>query len=133
MSDELNLEPLEKAYEQLLQGFEQAEQDTTNALLRDGVIQRFEYTMDLSCTMMQRVLKTKYEMPTKDITAKKDIIRQAEKVALIADAEVWIKHYDARNATSHDYNLKKAEMVYAQVKPFLPDAKKLLEALRSAY
>ncbi len=132
MAETLNFEPLEKAISQLSKGLELAEADSKNDLYRDGVIQRFEYTMDLAWKFMQRVLKNIYQIDQTEIPGKKDIFRKAAETGLIADAEAWITHYNARNQTSHDYNSEKADLVYAQATLFLPDVKKLLETLKSA-
>jgi len=128
----LEIEPLEKAIIQLETGIERAQQNQDDELVRDGVIQRFEYTMDLSWKLLQRYLKTDLQVEESAIRSKKDLFREAARLKIISDAERWIAHYEARNATSHDYDQEKAKAVYAQVLLFLPDVKKLLEALRSA-
>ncbi|NRA73988.1 MAG: nucleotidyltransferase substrate binding protein [Rickettsiales bacterium] len=48
----LILEPLEKAITQLEIGMALKEQSSDNELLRDGVIQRFEYTIDLAWKLL---------------------------------------------------------------------------------
>jgi len=122
----LNLYPLEKALIQLELGINRAEQNTNDELLRDGVIQRFEYTIDLSWKFLQRYLKVDLQIDESSIRSKKDIFREASRLKLIEDAERWITHYEARNSTSHEYNQEVAKAVYSQVLLFLPDVKKLL-------
>lgn len=122
----LNLNALMAAIEKFEEGVNEANANTKNELMRDGVIQRFEYTMDLSWKMMQRYLKTVVQVDEANFRTKNDIFREAAKAGLIDDAEVWIGHYAARNETSHDYNIKKAQMVYDRAKLFLPDVKMLL-------
>lgn len=80
---ELNLDALAKALKQLDDGLEQAELDPGNALLRDGVIQRFEYSMDLSWKMLQRYLKTIAQLEESRIQSKKDIFREAARSKLL--------------------------------------------------
>lgn len=127
----LNLYPLEKAVIQLEFGIDRAEQNINDELLRDGVIQRFEYTIDLSWKFLQRYLKVDLQIEESSIRSKKDIFREASRLKLIEDAERWITHYEARNSTSHEYNQEVAKMVYSQVLIFLPDVKKLLEVLEN--
>lgn len=127
----LNLDPLEKAAKQLELGIERAEQNSNDELLRDGVIQRFEYTIDLSWKFLQRYLKVDLQIDESSIRSKKDIFREASRLKLIDDAERWIAHYEARNSTSHEYNQEVAKIVYSQVLLFLPDVKKLLEVLKN--
>lgn len=129
MTEKLYLGSLEKAISQLSKGLEVANSDPQNDLYRDGVIQRFEYTMDLACKLIQRYLKIVAQIDDSSIRSKKDLFREAGRLKMIADIEAWIAHYEARNQTSHDYDAKKAALVYAQVKLFLPDVKKLLEVL----
>ena len=129
---ELNLDPLEKAIEQLKSGLDQSHENPDNELLRDGVIQRFEYTMDLSWKMIQRYLKHIAQVEESAIRTKKDLFREAGKLGLISNVEAWFGYYEARNETSHTYDPQIAESVFEQAELFLPDAISLLEALKHA-
>ena len=129
---ELNLDPLEKAIEQLKSGIKQSKVDPDNELLRDGVIQRFEYTMDLSWKMIQRYLKHIAQVDESVIRTKKDLFREAGRLRLITNVETWFGYYEARNETSHTYDPQIAESVFKQAELFLPDAVRLLEALKHA-
>ncbi len=126
----LDLYALHAAINQLEQGLSLADAQPENELMRDGVIQRFEYTMDLCWKIMQRYFKL-LQIDASIIRSKNDLFREAARLKIIASAEAWMMHYAARNETSHDYNTEKARQVYAQVKHFLPDAKKLLETLQN--
>jgi nucleotidyltransferase substrate binding protein (TIGR01987 family) len=130
--EELNLEPLENALRQLEEGLKKAQLDLTDELHRDGVIQRFEYSMDLAWKNIQRYLKVIAQIDEAAIRTKKDLFREAARLKLIADAEAWIQHYEARNETSHGYDQKIAIVVFERAAIFLPDAKALLESLRNA-
>ena len=128
----MNLDPLEKAIEQLKSGLNQSHADPDNELLRDGVIQRFEYTMDLSWKMIQRYLKHIAQVEESAIRTKKDLFREAGRLGLITNIEAWFGYYEARNETSHTYDPQIAESVFEQAELFLPDAVSLLEALKHA-
>ena len=128
----LNLEPLENAVAQLRSGFVQSKADPDNELLRDGVIQRFEYTMDLSWKMIQRYLKHIAQVEESAIRTKKDLFREASRLGLIANVESWFGYYEARNETSHTYDPQIAKSVFKQAEMFLPDAIRLLGALKHA-
>lgn len=127
---ELNLEPLEKAVSQLKRGLIQIEADPGNELMRDGVIQRFEYNMDLSWKFIQRYLKDIAQVDEVSIRSKKDLFREAAKLKLISDAEAWIGHYEARNLTSHVYDETTAQAVFERAELFLSDVVELLNNLR---
>jgi len=126
----LNLEPLAKAIEQLRIGISQSDADSENELLRDGVIQRFEYTMDLSWKLIQRYLKHIAQVDESVIRTKKDLFREAGRLRIITNVESWFGYYEARNETSHTYDPLIAEAVFAQAKLFLPAAIGLLEELK---
>lgn len=128
----LNLEPLEKAIEQLKMGIKQSQAESDNELLRDGVIQRFEYTMDLSWKMIQRYLKHIAQVDESAIRTKKDLFREAARIRIITNVEAWFGYYEARNETSHIYDPQIAQSVFEQAELFLPDAINLLEALKHA-
>ena len=128
----LNLEPLEKAIEQLKMGIKQSQAESDNALLRDGVIQRFEYTMDLSWKMIQRYLKHIAQVDESAIRTKKDLFREAARIRIITNVEAWFGYYEARNETSRIDDPRIAQSVFEQAELFLPDAINLLEALRHA-
>ena len=128
----MNLDPLEKAIGQLKSGIQQSKVDPDNELLRDGVIQRFEYTMDLSWKMIQRYLKHIAQVEESVIRTKKDLFREAGRLRLITNVEAWFGYYEARNETSHTYDPQIAESVFEQAELFLPDAVSLLEALKHA-
>jgi len=127
----LNFDALEAAIAQLEKGLDEAAQHPNNELMRDGVIQRFEYTMDLSWKMMQRYLKL-IQIDDSVIRSKNDIFREAARVRIITSAESWIGYYAARNETAHDYNTQKAQLVYQQAQLFLSDVKTLYRTLQDA-
>ena len=126
---QLRVDALEAAIIQLKKGFLEASKHPNNELMRDGVIQRFEYTMDLAWKLMQRYLKL-IQIDESAIRSKNDIFREAARLKIINNAEAWIGYYAARNETAHDYNNDKAELVYEKAKLFLPDVTLLLETLR---
>ncbi len=128
----LNFDSLRLAILQLEKGLKESGMDPQNELMRDGVIQRFEYTMDLAWKMMQRYLKT-IQSDESVIRSKNDLFREMERIKIINNAESWIGYYSARNETSHDYDTKKADLVYQQVHPFLSEVKNLLETLIHAH
>jgi len=130
--EKLNLSSLENALEQLSDGLKEAKLNPKSEIIRDGVIQRFEYSMDLSWKMIQRYLKTVAQIDDSVIRTKKDLFREAARLKLITDVESWFEHYEARNQSSHIYQTETAKKVFDRAALFLPDAKLLLEALHHA-
>ena len=132
MTHPFNAEPLEAAIAQLREGLAQAARTPDDALARDGVIQRFEYTVDLAWKLLQRYLHNIARVEESRLRTKNDLFRAGAQLGLIADADAWIAHYEARNSTSHGYGAATAIRVYERAPMALEDAQALLEALRDA-
>ena len=131
---EISLESLElavTAVQQSLDDYRYAEETASRLRLsvRDGAIQRFEVAMDLARQLVIRVLKEKYNM--NEANAKKGWIREAAKLGIIADAEVWFGFLSARDRTSHTYDSVIANDVFGQIADFLNHARDLLQRLPS--
>jgi len=129
---ELHTDALVAALVQLEAGRAEAEAAPHSTLLRDGVIQRFEYTVDLCWKLLQRYLRHIAQVPETDLRTKKDLFREAARRELIADPQTWFDYYDTRNQTSHTYDADIASDIYAHAQPLAADARRLLEVLRDA-
>lgn len=93
----------EKAYLRLKEALEK---ENLNELERNGVVQRFEFTMELCWNTLKDYLTEEGVQfkPTPNET-----VRQVFKSGLIADAQVLIDGLDIRNELSHDYSGEKFE------------------------
>ncbi len=95
--------------------------------LRDAVIQRFEYSYELSWKMIKRHLEQVVPDPgAVDQWSFKELMREAAERGLIAAVEPWVEYRYQRNMTSHAYDEEKAKRVYASAVSFLGDARVLL-------
>lgn len=128
----MSLTSLQSALQTLEEGLDQAEATPANLLLRDGVIQRFEYSVDLCWKLLLRYLHHVAQVPESDIRTKRDIFREGARLGLLADPQAWFEYYDARNMTSHSYDSSVASGIYVLARPFSRDAHALLEALSHA-
>ncbi len=126
----LDIQPLRDALEQVTTGQTAAEQEPQNELLRDGVIQRFEYSHELCLKFIRRVLEVVFGDDV-DRMAYNDVLRTAAERGLIADIEPWLQYRAARNKTSHTYDARVAAEVYQVVHPFLTDARSLLDHIHA--
>lgn len=97
-----------------------------NEYVRDGVIQRFEYTFELSWKTMQRVLK----LQGVDTGSPTQVIRAAAKAGFIESADDWMEFAKSRNLVSHSYSRKTAEQVYQTARGFPAYVETLLKKLR---
>ncbi|MFN8790022.1 MAG: HI0074 family nucleotidyltransferase substrate-binding subunit [Bdellovibrionales bacterium] len=91
--------------------------------LRDSVIQRYEFSVELAWKTAKRVMGSA-------TTAPKDLIREMAQNGYISDVEVWLKAVDMRNLSSHTYKEDLAEQVYQFAQGFLPELQLLIEKLQ---
>ena len=120
----ISLEPLEKALETLESGLKT---DVPSDLERDGIIQRFEYCIELSW----KTAKKKLDQNTIETDSPREVFRQMAKLGWIADAAIWFEFLNARNKTSHMYREDIAKEIFAIVPSFLIEAKLLLKKLKA--
>ena len=85
--------------------------EEVNDLLKEGLIQRFEYTHELAWNVMKDYAE--YQGST-EIRGSRDAIRWALQNGL-ADDKAWIKSIEDRNLSSHDYDRTTAETIFAKV------------------
>lgn len=127
----LDLTSFEKALARLKKGIARAQAAPHDEELRDSVIQRFEYTYELSWKMLKRQLESTSPTPVEiDTLGFKDLIREGAEQGFIANPEAWFEYRRQRNATSHAYDEKKAVQVYQTALRFVADAQALLEKLK---
>ncbi len=98
-------------------------------ILRDSVIQRFEYTYELCWKMMKRWLEVNLGSTYVDGISRKELFRFANEHHLIADPAKWFLYHEARNQTSHVYNEETAKQVFQVISAFLKDAEFLFEQI----
>lgn len=98
-------------------------------IVRDSVIQRFEYTYELSWKLLQRWVKLNVSPEEAEPRTKKDLFRLAAKKGLVEAPELWFEFAEARNSVAHTYNEGRAQHVYEVAIRFLPAAKFLYDQL----
>jgi nucleotidyltransferase substrate binding protein (TIGR01987 family) len=119
---QVNLGPLKKAYQKLVDGYT----DTPNELERDGLIQRFEYTLELLWKNSKKVMATS---GTQSGGSPKEIFRELANLAWIDGAQDWIEYLNKRNEASHIYNKEVAEEIFAIIPKFIKSADILIKTL----
>lgn len=127
----LDLSSLEKALTSLEYAVKRSKKVPLDEEIRDSVIQRFEYSYELSWKMLKRQLEIDSQTPTSiDAMGFKEMIREGAERGLIDSPEVWFEYRRQRNITSHAYDETKAISVYKTALVFLQDAKLLLQKLK---
>jgi nucleotidyltransferase substrate binding protein (TIGR01987 family) len=135
MSDEkLDLTPLEKAVARLKEGLVRYEKDVSDTQIRDGLIQRFEFTYEISHKMLKRFLEATSPNPAEfDEMPFQELIRTGnERGLLLSDWPKWRGYRDMRARTSHTYDEDVALKVVAMIPAFLDEAAHLSKTLSEA-
>lgn len=127
----INLAPLKNAIDRLSEGLERFDRDKSDLQIRDGLIQRFEFTYDLAHKLLRRVMEEISANPEEvDRMSFATLVRTANEQGLIASGwPVWRTYREMRNITSHTYDEAKAVQVAAAIPAFLSEACDLLERL----
>ena len=96
-----------RAFTLLREAIEQ--EDPLTQLEKEGVIQRFEYTMELAWKTLKDYLESE-GVVFEQITPRA-VIRRAFEAGIIKQGETWQYALDARNRMSHTYNFDTFEQV----------------------
>lgn len=94
----------------IVTGQQNAQEDVDN-LMKEGLIQRFEYTHELAWKVMKDYAE--YQGYT-EVRGSRDAFRQALQMGIIDDAG-WMESIEDRNLTSHNYDEEVAEEVYQAI------------------
>ena len=99
-------------------------------LIRDAMIQRFEFTFELAWKCMFYWLREEGEMVPEMVNP---VLQAAFRCGLITDVAIWLKTKDSRNATSHTYKeemaIEIASFVRLQAMPAFAALEDRLETL----
>ena len=129
----LDFSPLAKAVARLDEGLVRFCADESDAQIRDGLIQRFEFTYDLAHKMLRRALEEASANPGEiDRLTFPTLIRTGVEQGLVqGEWADWRTFREMRNITSHTYDEAKALQVVAAIPAFLAEAQGLLARLEA--
>jgi nucleotidyltransferase substrate binding protein (TIGR01987 family) len=129
----LDITPLENAVDRLREGLARYRRDTTDIQIRDGLIQRFEFTYELSHKLLRRYLSTTAASPDEiHALSFQDLIRAGSDQGLLrGDWPRWRGYREMRARTSHTYDEDTALQVVAGIPDFLAEAEHLRKQLAS--
>jgi nucleotidyltransferase substrate binding protein (TIGR01987 family) len=131
--EKLDVSSFRNAVASLEEALTEHHKDTDNRLIRDATIQRFEYTYELSHTMLKRYLEiSEASAQNVDQMSFSNLIRTGSERGLLLNGWAsWKQYRDARNMTSHTYDEDKAIQVCAIIPQFFSDAQFLLAQLQA--
>lgn len=133
MLDFSSLENAIMALEEALEIYDadsRADDAPARLVLRDGVIQRFEFTFELAWKMLRRNLE-QVGLERVSLLNHRDLFRIGVENNLLRDAGQWFYFLKMRNQTSHIYDAARAREVFAAARDFLPEVRFLLNQLKA--
>ena len=130
----LDFTPLRKAVARLDEGLKRHLSEPQDLQIRDGLIQRFEFTYDLSHKSLRRAVEARAPNQEEvDQMSFPALIRTGFEQGLVAGGwAAWQRYRELRNITSHTYDEAKAQEVAAAIPEFLAEAQGLLARLEAS-
>ena len=130
----LDFTPLRNAVTRLDEGLKRHLSEPNDLQIRDGLIQRFEFTYDLSHKSLRRAVEARAPHPDEvDQMSFPTLVRTGYEQGLVAGGwDAWQRYRELRNITSHTYDEIKAKEVAAAIPEFLVEAQSLLARLEAS-
>ena len=128
----LDTTSLGSAVRRLREGLARHEREPGDEQIRDGLIQRFEFTYELSHKMLRRYLKEIAASPDEIVRMPfADLIRTGNAEGLLrSDWPAWRRFREMRTRTTHTYDVGVAAQVVAAIPAFLEEAEHLSAELQ---
>lgn len=102
-----------KALTQIQEAVELMKERQLSRLEKQGLIQAFEYTHELAWKTLKDFLENRGNT---DIYGSRDATKEAFRLGLIDNGEVWMQMIKSRNLTSHTYDENIADDIIALIK-----------------
>ena len=129
---QLDITSLGNAVGRLREGRDRSEREPADEQLRDGLIQRFEFTYELCHKMLRRYLKETAASPDEvDRMPFADLIRTGNAQGLLRSGwPAWRRFREMRARTGHTYDAKVASQVASAIPAFVEEAEHLFTELQ---
>jgi nucleotidyltransferase substrate binding protein (TIGR01987 family) len=109
---ETKLVNFDKALQRLKEAIKVFEQSNNNDVIRDGVIQRFEFTYELAWKAAKEYLEY---AGIAGRTSPRAVFKEAYAQQLITNEDNWLAMLNDRNMTSHIYKEEMAEEIAQRI------------------
>jgi nucleotidyltransferase substrate binding protein (TIGR01987 family) len=124
---ENKLSNFSKALLRLKEAAIEFENNKTNDVIRDGVIQRFEFTYELAWKATKEYLE---DIGITDRNSPKAVIKEAYAQKIIVHEQNWLFMLNDRNMTTHVYNEQMAQEIIGRITLiYLKEFEQLLQAI----
>jgi len=125
----ISFEKAANLLDEVIQGYDNENNEATKVIFRDSAIQRFEICFDLSWKSLKDYLLDKKGLIC---NSPKDCFRQAFRNNIfVRDDPLWIEMTDKRNLMSHTYNENEAEKIFKRLPEYLLLFKELLSEIKN--
>ncbi len=121
-----SLKNLENALSRLKEGLEINNPDQ---LYIDGIIQRFEFTLELFWKTLKRLLA----LEGINSDTPKNTLKEAYQIGWLHDEIAWLQMLNDRNLTSHIYDADTAKRIYIDIKKYYPEMSRVFEEVKVRY
>lgn len=101
-----------RALEQLKQAVELRKERPLSELEQQGMIQAFEFTHELAWKCLKDFLE---DRGNKEIYGSKDAVREAFRLGVLENGQIWMDMIKSRNSSSHTYNRATAESIVESI------------------
>ena len=91
---------------------ESLDDEILDEMIKEGLIQRFEYTHELAWNVMKDYAE--YQ-GNPNIGGSRDASREAFQLKLVTNGHIWMDMITSRNKTSHTYNEETANEIYNKI------------------
>ena len=121
----------QKAFLELEEAVLLSQKRSLSKLENQGLIQGFEYTHELAWNMIKDYLE---EQGIFGLLGSKNTVREAFKLGLLKEGEIWMDMIQSRNQTSHTYNTTLAEQVVSDIiHKYFYQFKEIIEEFKKRY
>ena len=130
----LDFTALENTINRLGEALKRYEREKTDDVVRDSVIQRFEFTYSIALkTLRKYFIERAFVIDDVNNLSFNEMIRIASKLNLIkSDLEKWTQYRTMRNLTSHTYDEEIALKVVGIVPDFYEEISFLLTKMKGS-
>lgn len=107
-----SVEFIQQDFQDKKTSFSNEEKVVLNEMIKEGLIQRFEYTHELAWNVMKDYAE--YQ-GNPNVGGSRDASREAFQLQLVSNGHLWMDMISSRNKTSHTYNEATANEIYEKI------------------
>lgn len=105
------IENFNKAFDIYMQAVEEYKKNSSNVLVHLALIQSFEICFELGWKVLKDYLKESGIA----VFTPRDVIKEAFASNIIKNGQIWMNMADDRNASAHEYNMEKINVILKKI------------------